>query len=51
MANGVNANMVIKWRREYRAGVLGDMPEARTTLLPQKSAANFAVGRGVQPRG
>ncbi|WP_220459584.1 IS66-like element accessory protein TnpA [Rugamonas fusca] len=34
MANGVNANMVIKWRREYRAGLLDDMPDARTTLLP-----------------
>jgi transposase len=34
MANGVNANMVFKWRREYRAGLLDDMPDARTTLLP-----------------
>ncbi|MDP3671012.1 MAG: transposase [Telluria sp.] len=34
MANGVNANMVFKWRREYRAGLFGDMPEARATLLP-----------------
>lgn len=34
MANGVNANMVFKWRREYRAGLLDDMPGARTTLLP-----------------
>ena len=34
MANGVNANMVFKWRREYRAGLLDDMPEARTALLP-----------------
>ena len=34
MANGVNANMVFKWRREYRAGLFDDMPEARATLLP-----------------
>jgi transposase len=34
MANGVNANMVFKWRREYRAGLLDDIAEARTTLLP-----------------
>lgn len=34
MANGVSANMVFKWRREYRAGLLDDMPQARTTLLP-----------------
>ena len=34
MANGVNANMVFKWRREYRAGLLEHMPEAGTTLLP-----------------
>jgi len=34
MANGVNANMVFKWRREYRAGLFDDMPEANATLLP-----------------
>lgn len=34
MANGVNANMVFKWRREYRAGLFEHMPEADTTLLP-----------------
>ena len=34
MANGVNANMVFKWRREYRAGLLDVIAEARTTLLP-----------------
>jgi transposase len=34
MANGVNANMVFKWRRDYRAGLFEDMPEAGTTLLP-----------------
>ena len=34
MANGVNANMVFKWRREYRAGLFDNMPDAGTTLLP-----------------
>lgn len=34
MANGVNANMVFKWRREYRAGLLDNLPDASTTLLP-----------------
>ena len=34
MANGVNANMVFKWRREYRAGLFEAMPEAGTALLP-----------------
>jgi transposase len=34
MANGVNANMVFKWRREYRAGLFDDVSEARATLLP-----------------
>ena len=34
MANGVNANMVFKWRREFRAGLLDDAPQAMSTLLP-----------------
>ena len=34
MANGVNANMVFKWRREYLAGLFDNMPDASTTLLP-----------------
>jgi transposase len=34
MANGVNANMVFKWRREYRAGLFDNMPNTSTTLLP-----------------
>jgi transposase len=34
MANGVNANMLFKWRREFRAGLLEHIPEAGTTLLP-----------------
>ena len=34
MANEVNANMVFKWRREYRAGLFDDMPDVSTTLLP-----------------
>jgi transposase len=34
MANEVNANMVFKWRREYRAGLFEDSMEAGTALLP-----------------
>lgn len=34
MANGVNANMVFKWRREFRAGLFGDAPQTIPTLLP-----------------
>jgi transposase len=34
MANGVIANMVFKWRREYRAGLFDNMPAPSTTLLP-----------------
>ena len=34
MANGVNANMVFKWRREFRVGLLDDAPQAISTLLP-----------------
>ncbi len=34
MANGVNANMVFKWRREFRAGLFDDTPQTMPTLLP-----------------
>jgi len=34
MANGVNANMVFKWRREFRAGLFDDAPQTMPTLLP-----------------
>ncbi|MGZ9710019.1 transposase [Glaciimonas sp. GNP009] len=34
MANGVNANMAFKWRREFRAGLFGDAPQTMPTLLP-----------------
>lgn len=34
LAHQVNANMVFKWRRELRAGLLGDAPQAPMTLLP-----------------
>ncbi|WP_233556260.1 IS66-like element accessory protein TnpA [Noviherbaspirillum sedimenti] len=35
MANEVNANMVFKWRREFRAGLFDDAPPQTTTkLLP-----------------
>jgi transposase len=33
MANEVNANMVFKWRREFRAGLFDHAPQT-TTLLP-----------------
>lgn len=34
MANGVNANMVFKWRREFRAGLFDDAPQTMSALLP-----------------
>lgn len=34
MANGVNANMVFKWRRELRAGLFEGVQQAMTKLLP-----------------
>ena len=34
MANGVNANMVFKWRREFRAGLIDDAAQTKSTLLP-----------------
>jgi len=39
MANAVNANMVFKWRRELRAGLLDGAPLAITKLLPVVLAA------------
>lgn len=34
MANGVNTNMVFKWRRELRAGLFEDAPQGTPALLP-----------------
>ena len=34
LVNGVNANMVFKWRRELRAGLFDDVPERPPALLP-----------------
>jgi transposase len=34
MANGVNANMVFKWRRELRAGLFDEAPPGMPALLP-----------------
>ena len=34
MANGVNANMLFKWRRELLAGLFDDTPQEVPTLLP-----------------
>ena len=34
MANGVNTNMVFKWRRELRAGLFDDVPLGMPSLLP-----------------
>ena len=39
MANAVNANMVFKWRRELRAGLLDEAPPVMTKLLPVVLAA------------
>lgn len=32
--HGINANMLFKWRRHYRAGVLGAAPIEQPALLP-----------------
>lgn len=39
MANELNANMIFKWRRELRAGLLDDAPPGMTKLLPVVLAA------------
>jgi len=32
--HGINANMLFKWRRHYRAGLLGEASSAQPALLP-----------------
>jgi transposase len=34
MANGVNANMVCKWRREFRAGLFEEVTHTMPKLMP-----------------
>jgi len=44
-AEGVNANQVFKWRREYRDGRLVEAGESATSLLPVVvSATSFEAG-------
>jgi transposase len=44
-AEGVNANQVFKWRREYRSGRLVEAGESTTSLLPVVvSATGFEAG-------
>ena len=44
-AEGVNANQVFKWRREYRNGRLVEAGESTTSLLPVVvSATGFEAG-------
>jgi transposase len=44
-AEGVNANQVFKWRREYRNGRLVEAEKSTTSLLPVVvSATSFGAG-------
>lgn len=47
MANGINANMVFKWRRELRVGLFDDAPQAMSTLLPVVLSEASAVATAV----
>jgi transposase len=47
LANGVNANMVFKWRRELRAGVFDGVPQEAAKLLPVMVAAAPAATQAV----
>ena len=50
-AHGVNANQVFQWRRQYRAGRLGDTPAA-VKLLPvtvETSTASNAAQASAEP--
>lgn len=42
MANGVNANMVFKWRRELRAGLFEDRAHTMPQLLPVEIGSPLA---------
>ena len=47
-AEGVNANQVFKWRREYHNGRLVEAEESTTSLLPVVvSATSLEVGIGL----
>jgi transposase len=47
-AEGVNANQVFKWRREYRNGRLMEAEKSTTLLLPVVvSATSFEAGIGL----
>jgi transposase len=43
LANGVNANMVFKWRRELRAGLFEGAPHESPKLLPVVLTSATAV--------
>ncbi|HEX7634807.1 MAG TPA: transposase [Noviherbaspirillum sp.] len=48
--HGINANMLFKWRRHYRAGLLGATPSP--TLLPVTIAeASAPITAGATPAG
>jgi transposase len=48
--HGINANMLFKWRRHYRAGLLGSVP-AQPLLLPVTiaDAPSVAVSHATPP--
>lgn len=46
-AHGLNANMVFKWRRQYRAGLLGDRVADKAVLMPVAVLAESASAGGV----
>jgi transposase len=56
-AHGLNPNMVFKWRREYRAGLLGNGGAGATVLLPVtlptevKAEASTAPAVAANPEG
>ena len=50
--HGINANMLFKWRRHYRAGLLGAAPAALPVLLPVTIAdAPAPITAGATPAG
>jgi transposase len=46
-AEGVNANQVFKWRREYRSGRLVEAEKSTTSLLPVVVSATSFEAAGM----
>lgn len=49
LSHGLNTNMVFKWRRQYRAGLLGGVPVGKPGLIPISVIAASATEDAPKP--